>query len=235
MGVALCTSSLRLTRVCSRYLLVAGIPLDPDQEPTAPGARDLAEVPRVALDPRFPLKFSTNNIEIPEPTHKLARLLHMRYAEYLEEDFDADDLSVFSGIDTTAAHGESQAQAEAQASQPAPPEDDWVHDPAWVAACVEHIMPAPVEASPMAASSVQREMTAMLKEQERARSLKELGWYMPMDFIGDNLFQWIVELHSFEPNLPVAQDMAARYVSDPVSRDLPLVELHGQAGQLARL
>jgi ubiquitin-conjugating enzyme E2 Q len=30
---------------------------------------------------------------------------------------------------------------------------------------------------------------------------------MPEDFIGDNLFQWIVELHSFDEALPVSKDL----------------------------
>ena len=51
----------------------------------------------------------------------------------------------------------------------------------------------------------------MLREQEHARALNELGWYLPLDFVGDNLFQWIVELHSFDPDLPVAKDMVSRY------------------------
>lgn len=50
----------------------------------------------------------------------------------------------------------------------------------------------------------------MMKEQEMAKSLKELGWYMPEEFIRDNLYQWIVELHSFDPDLPIAKDMKAK-------------------------
>ncbi|KUI53222.1 hypothetical protein VP1G_00588 [Cytospora mali] len=34
----------------------------------------------------------------------------------------------------------------------------------------------------------------------------ELGWYVDFDKV-DNMFQWIVELHSFEPSLPLAKDM----------------------------
>ena len=60
---------------------------------------------------------------------------------------------------------------------------------------------------PMATMSLQKELKAVLKDQATAKSLKQLGWYMPLDYIGDNLFQWIVELHSFEEELPIAQDM----------------------------
>lgn len=36
--------------------------------------------------------------------------------------------------------------------------------------------------------------------------LHELGWYFHLDNI-NNMFQWIVELHSFDPELPLAKDM----------------------------
>lgn len=36
--------------------------------------------------------------------------------------------------------------------------------------------------------------------------LHELGWYINEDLIS-NIYQWIVELHSFDPSLPLAQDM----------------------------
>lgn len=68
-------------------------------------------------------------------------------------------------------------------------------------------MPAPVESTPGAAMAIQRELKAMLREQDKAKHLDELGWYLPQALIGDNLFQWIVKLHSFDPALPVAQDM----------------------------
>lgn len=88
----------------------------------------------------------------------------------------------------------------------------WIHDPEWVTKGIESLMPPPFEANPSATMAVQRELKAMLKEQESARSLDELGWYMPQDLIGDNLFQWIVEMHSFDDELPVAKDMKSRCV-----------------------
>ena len=82
-------------------------------------------------------------------------------------------------------------------------EDDWVHDPNWVRQCIEHLLPPPVEATTQASRALQRELKALLREQESARSLKELGWYMSPDVVeeNDNLFQWIVEVHSFDDSL----------------------------------
>ncbi|KAK7028605.1 ubiquitin-CONJUGAT-2 domain-containing protein [Favolaschia claudopus] len=98
-----------------------------------------------------------------------------------------------------------------------PPADDWRHDPDYVQRTVDLLMPPPFESSPSSTMAVQRELKAMLKEQEKALTsrggLKELGWYMPEAFIGDNLFQWIVEMHSFDPELPIARDLRRQGVN----------------------
>ncbi|KAJ7127952.1 hypothetical protein C8R44DRAFT_979448 [Mycena epipterygia] len=92
-----------------------------------------------------------------------------------------------------------------------PPKDDWKHNEEYVRRTVDLLMPPPFESSPSATMAVQRELKAMLKEQDKAMvsagGLKELGWYMPPDLVGDNLFQWIVELHSFDETLPIAKDL----------------------------
>jgi len=77
-------------------------------------------------------------------------------------------------------------------------------------------MPAPIDSTSMATMSLQRELNAMLKEQECAKSLRELGWYMPPEFIEDNLYQWIVELHSFDKDLPIAKDLTQKKVNSLV-------------------
>jgi ubiquitin-conjugating enzyme E2 Q len=45
--------------------------------------------------------------------------------------------------------------------------------------------------------------------------LHELGWYMDFDDIS-NLYQWIVQLHSFDPALPLAKDMKTAGVTSVV-------------------
>lgn len=166
--------------------------------------------PWVSLDPQNKLTGTTTpvvNVTIPEQSHKLGKLLAARRSEFRDAENDEEDAAVFAEPPIYDAEPEpSVSSAEIR------PEDDWVHDPEWVAACVQHMLPPPVDATPMAVSSVQRELTSMLREQEHARALNELGWYLPLDFVGDNLFQWIVELHSFDPDLPVAKDMVSRYV-----------------------
>lgn len=191
---------------CSRYLLVSCITNVEELKETKPST-----LPTVQLDPRHPITLGQKQVAIPEASHRLERLLEQRKAEFVDTDYDATDAAIFNGRDPDSTVYPDAPAGGAGAEVPRPA-DDWVHDAAWVERCVQNVLPPPEDASPMAVSAVQRELAAMLREQERAPSLRELGWYLPPDFVGDNLFQWIVELHSFEPELPVAQDMAARCV-----------------------
>ncbi|KAI9764418.1 MAG: hypothetical protein M1840_008441 [Geoglossum simile] len=67
------------------------------------------------------------------------------------------------------------------------------------------ILNSPRYATTTATNAIQRELRAMLKLQE-SQPLHELGWYIDPDYIG-NVYQWIVELHSFDPALPLSVDM----------------------------
>jgi ubiquitin-conjugating enzyme E2 Q len=115
-----------------------------------------------------------------------------------DEDDDPDDYDEsWAYEDDTPAAGPSttsRAQRLAPTTVPKPPVNDWKHDPEWVRQTVEHLIVPPTESSPMAIKSIQRELKAMLAEQKKAASLKELGWYLPPEYVenNDNLFQWIV-------------------------------------------
>jgi ubiquitin-conjugating enzyme E2 Q len=59
-----------------------------------------------------------------------------------------------------------------------------------------------------------RELQTILKVQ-KASPLHELGWYIDAELVS-NVYQWIVELHSFEPTLPLAKDMKVAGVTSIV-------------------
>lgn len=64
-----------------------------------------------------------------------------------------------------------------------------------------------------------------LQEIQTTTPLHELGWYIHTDNI-ENMFRWIVELHSFDPELPLARDMKQAGISSVVlevrfGRDYP--------------
>ena len=63
----------------------------------------------------------------------------------------------------------------------------------------------PSWATDMATKQLGRDLSALQKVQAKT-PLHELGWYI--DFEGvTNLYQWVVEYHTFETELPLAQDM----------------------------
>ena len=157
-------------------------------------------IPYVPLDPQYPLTLSSRAIRIPEPAHALEKILAARREEYIPVDYDGEDMKIFEAAPVVPTAPDVEDGMEVV--------DDWKHDRTWVEQCMEHVIPPPTESSLQATTALQRELKGILKEQKEAKSLRELGWYMPEDLIGDNLYQWIVELHSFDPTLPVAQDMA---------------------------
>ncbi|KAI1388932.1 uncharacterized protein F4822DRAFT_262536 [Hypoxylon trugodes] len=77
----------------------------------------------------------------------------------------------------------------------------------------------PLLAEPsFATGTAQKALGLELKKLEKVQSstpLHQLGWYIDFDKI-DNMFQWIVELHSFDPDLPLAKDMESAGVTSIV-------------------
>ncbi len=63
----------------------------------------------------------------------------------------------------------------------------------------------PSWATEMAAKQLGRDIMALQQIQAKT-PLQDLGWYIDFEMV-TNLFQWIVEFHSFDPELPLAQDM----------------------------
>ncbi|KAF3942249.1 hypothetical protein ABW19_dt0202397 [Dactylella cylindrospora] len=67
------------------------------------------------------------------------------------------------------------------------------------------LLAEPSYASSMATRRIQQELKALLKIQEN-HDLEELGWFIDQNLI-ENVYQWIIELHSFDSSLPLAEDM----------------------------
>ncbi|OSC99575.1 hypothetical protein PYCCODRAFT_1446686 [Trametes coccinea BRFM310] len=183
--------------------------------PVTQETTDADEIPCVPLDPHHPLTLSNALIRIPEPRFALEKLLAARRDAFVPAQFDEEDARIFSGVGDPDAALEGADSVE-EAVDRSMVKDDWKHDPEWVNECIEHVLPPPRESSRMASTALQKELQAMLKEQNASRSLKELGWYLPEEFIGDNLYQWIVELHSFDSSLPIAEDLANKKVNSLV-------------------
>jgi ubiquitin-conjugating enzyme E2 Q len=211
--------------VYSRYLLVKSSHdlsgYDAGRSPSA----TKSGIPLVPLDPTHPLTLSSHRVEIPMPSYRLDKMVEERLSEFVDEDMDAEDQGVFEAKsqpdvieieDTPEPPARQGSFLELGDTQRPRDANDWQHSQEWVSECVEHLLPPPVDATPSATMALQRELRAMLKEQEKADSLRDLGWYMPPEFVGDNLFQWIVELHSFDEALPIAKDLKAKKLTSLV-------------------
>ncbi|PLN76993.1 hypothetical protein BDW42DRAFT_177642 [Aspergillus taichungensis] len=70
------------------------------------------------------------------------------------------------------------------------------------------LMAPPKYATSTATRTLQQRLRATLKSQDH-EPLHLRGWYIDPILI-DNVYQWIAELHSFDPSLPLAKDMKAQ-------------------------
>lgn len=179
----------------SRYLMVecdAGFEIENSSN----------RVPSVVVDPKYQPKINGKVLTIPEPNYKLEQLLKARRSENVSLTLDEDDIMVSNGVDPQAPPTIPTSELKSLSIQA-----DWQHDPRWVASCAQHLLAPPRNAFKGAKRRIQKALKAMLEEQKNASRLDELGWYIPPESIKDNIFQWVVELHSFDRDLPLAQEM----------------------------
>jgi ubiquitin-conjugating enzyme E2 Q len=78
-------------------------------------------------------------------------------------------------------------------------------------------LPPPRSAAGSATMYLSREVKAIMATQAKS-SPQELGFYFDPSTTNDNLFHWIVEMLSFDSDLPIARDMADKGVSVSPSR-----------------
>ena len=89
--------------------------------------------------------------------------------------------------------------------QDEPPKTDFI--PAQLQASTLPLLAPPSNASRSATTTLLSTLKQTLQIQNTTPA-HELGWYVNESLIS-NMYQWIVELHSFDPGLPLAKDMAA--------------------------
>ncbi|KAI4143156.1 MAG: hypothetical protein LQ340_007094 [Diploschistes diacapsis] len=76
------------------------------------------------------------------------------------------------------------------------------------------LLAPPTYATTQATKALQREIKNLLKTQNTVPA-EELGWYFDPELV-ENPYQLIVELHSFDSKLPLAQDMQAQKVNSVI-------------------
>ena len=133
----------------------------------------------------------------------------IKLEESESEASDMEDIQILLSDDEDV--NQHDAPSHLSASQPT----DKTH---FVPGCLDWstlpILAPPSYATSQASKALQRELKASLRVQESTPS-HELGWYLSASKI-ENVYQWIVELHSFDLSLPLAQDMKAHGIASIV-------------------
>ncbi|KAF1986246.1 hypothetical protein K402DRAFT_306422, partial [Aulographum hederae CBS 113979] len=149
------------------------------------------------------------------------------YEDDSEEDIDtnsvatdAEDRMLFEE-DTTADAPVDKGKNKVQ--EPAVPMTDFV--PGALDHSTLPIINSPGYATVSATKRLQQDFKAILKLQNSTPT-HELGWYTNPEHL-TNVYQWIVELHSFEETLPLAKDMKEKGIKSVVleirfGRDHPM-------------
>ncbi|KAG6331639.1 hypothetical protein ID866_7452 [Astraeus odoratus] len=150
-------------------------------------------------------------VNIPRPSYYLEKILEACHRARLEAQYDRDDGCVFqmpNGVCEAANSVSFVTSSKITAAK-------WSSDHDWVAKNVENLLPPPEESSIGATIALHKELKGMIQDQQKALKeggIERLGWHIPLEFNQDNLYQWTVEMHSFDPELPLAKDMKERCV-----------------------
>ncbi|KKY22872.1 putative ubiquitin conjugating enzyme [Phaeomoniella chlamydospora] len=91
------------------------------------------------------------------------------------------------------------------AEKPETPKDIMEFTPGRLDLSTLPLLAKPENGSVIATKALQHELRRTLLEQD-VRPLHELGWHIDANIV-TNMYQWIVEMHSFEKTLPLATDM----------------------------
>jgi ubiquitin-conjugating enzyme E2 Q len=126
----------------------------------------------------------------------------------VSDDTDFEDVKILLSEDD----GVSTATSNSAKDKTGQPRIERLPEPArtdFIPGTLDHyklpLLKAPSYATSTATKALQRELNNTLQVQ-KTHPAHELGWYIDPNLV-TNIYQWIVELHSFDPQLPLANDM----------------------------
>lgn len=144
---------------------------------------------------------------------KVENVQEAEEAALLSDETDIEDISIFfSDTEEPDVIGSTQASKGKGKALPGIPTKPDTSKTDFRPGTLDHkklpLLEPPSYATSMATRALQKELTATLKVQD-THPAHELGWYIDRELI-NNVYQWIVELHTFEPHLPLAKDMKSK-------------------------
>ncbi|GKT47004.1 ubiquitin-like modifier hub1 [Colletotrichum spaethianum] len=174
---------------------------DPSHQPTGKGG-GAVRIPVAAL-PRWRQKSAPPGSSMSQP------IVVMDDSDD-DHDNEPDDFDLMMRLRDSEEHGEADKSKAVVCSDPE--KIDFVPGSLDLGS-VPQLSP-PNWASDQGRKFLGKELSRLQKLQAKT-PLHQIGWYIDFDNI-TNMFQWIVELHSFEKSLPLAQDMQRLGVSSIV-------------------
>ena len=152
---------------------------------------------------------------------KVANEQELEEVTMVSDETDSEDLEIFfSEAEENQEHPPSQSNKGKDKALPELPSSAQSHTsqtdfvPGSLNPKSLPLLEPPTYATSMATRAIQRELTATLKVQD-THPADELGWYIDRELV-NNVYQWIVELHSFERHLPLAKDMKSKGIKSVV-------------------
>ncbi|KAI0455181.1 hypothetical protein F5B21DRAFT_216658 [Xylaria acuta] len=199
-----------------RYLFVR--PKDPNIAPIGPTRTFYDRALGFEQDPQYTITGPSNKIiSVPKIAIPSIRQRHAstfsvsdRRTGHDTDDEDVDDLDFLGNEDSIGARAMSLKPSMNGAS----PSTLTDFRPGHLDFSSLPLFACPSYATKPAQQTIQRELQKLQKVQSTT-PLHELGWYIDFDKI-ENMFQLIVELHSFDPGLPLAKDMKAAGITSIV-------------------
>lgn len=156
-------------------------------------------------------------VDVPQPSYQLEKLVKACVSGRKDIILDAEDRAIFDGPqeELFGSGADKSSSTTTNASRDARPCAGrvWKPDDIWILRNAKELLLPPTESSLTASSALRKEFRATMLEQNTAldkNDLATLGWYLPPQHNEDNLYQWLVELHSFDPELPIAKDTKSK-------------------------
>jgi ubiquitin-conjugating enzyme E2 Q len=205
--------------------------LEQDPSMTPNGVKGKLIIPAHAISSRrskpkrtkvISAKHYMENILTPEKENK--RQKTMGTSKYNPIDIDADDeTSSVATLDEDLAIFDDDDLGDGQVVERLPTpnsnkgvglRDSKSYVPGMLDYATLPILQQPEWASTIATKCLMRDFKNLVETQNKW-PLHELGWHIDKDRV-ENMYQWIVELHSFDPALPLAKDMEKRGIKSVV-------------------
>jgi ubiquitin-conjugating enzyme E2 Q len=184
---------------------ISYIQQDPTMQVYGP-QKDVLKIPRSAFPASRVFRLQDDPQGTPSKRHKNKsprKFSNQDESDIVSDESDIEDITFLLSDDESDLNPAATVKGKGRITN-SPPLTDFI--PGSLDKSSIQLLAPPSHAMPQATSRLHKDLKELLKVQN-ATPLHELGWYIDGDI--SNMFQWVLELHSFENTLPLAIDMKA--------------------------